>query len=281
MVMQMNLPVRNVMALLIFNNAAMLVAQEGPGSESWKRVSAYELVRISAGREISLSLHDKPVINWSNAVFGSAQGSLYLWTDDGRPEVALRTYVNKNGECFENFRSFCTSPVVARKLDNGEILWSPREGAEPMRNIPGDLSVAASRPARLRQMRLLHRRFQVAANLVNAGGKHLLRPLPTPLYRYENDQVIEGAVFGYVHGTAPGVLLFLEARGNGDQARWYYGIGAISIFSIEVELDRQVVWREERRTAPETRPTDLFDSRMVYAKSNDAAPPKPRLRSRQ
>lgn len=71
------------------------------------------------------------------------------------------------------------------------------------------------------------------------------------------------AMFAYVQGTGPDMLLILEARTDGEQSNWHYALGSIGIFEVEVRRNGMTVWSEPRRTAQSTKPTDIYDGRRL------------------
>lgn len=238
------------------------------------RVSEYTLESMTEEGELeTLKLQGPSALNWSNPVFGTTDGGLFIWcSPDQRPAVVMKTYKTKKGVWFEQTRSLSVNRIIAKDKDQA-VFWSPSRGVEPMKRLPGAPEPAASSRARLRQMKALHRRFRVTGDLPAAGGKQMLRNYPTPLYRYSHQEGssesgpkagwLEGGVFGFVQGTGPDVILMLEVRSDGEQPKWHYRLGAIGIFAIEVELDGKLVWSEDRRTAAQTKPSELYDGRRL------------------
>ena len=237
-------------------------------SESLARVTEYDVARLAdGGSERRLALVPRSLLNWSNPVFGTTDGGLYLWTDDGAPAALLKTYKTRNGRWFEQVRSFCVDRIVARESKDGAVFWSPDRGAPAMQPLANTPAPASTDVARLVQMKSLHRQFSAKGELEGAGGEQTLRLYPTPLYRYSNDRVIDGALFGFAQGTAPDVILHLEARNTGedgdDRAGWFYQVGSIGIFKVDVYRGGTMVWSAPRRTAAQTRPNELYDGRRL------------------
>ena len=241
----------------------------GEGDEACDRVASYQLTQRIDDVETSLEMLKQSSLNWSNPVFGTTDGRVFIWTDNHCPAVIMKTYKTKSGRWFEQVRSLTTAQVQGRDKD-GKIFWSPNAGAKPMElltkaPVPGETPIQ-----RLVQMKALHRRFVVTGDVENAGGKQQLRAYPRPIYRYSNDDkgVVDGAVLGFVQGTGLDVVLVLEARKTSEGPRWFYRLAAVGIFAIEVINDGKVVWQEGRRTAANTRPTDIYDGRRLAETAN-------------
>jgi hypothetical protein len=75
-----------------------------------------------------------------------------------------------------------------------------------------------------------------------------LRLLPRPLFRYEpkSEDIVDGAVFAFVMGTDPEVLLQLEAVKKRDKMTWQYGFTRRTSGKLEGRLGDTVVWRADR-----------------------------------
>jgi hypothetical protein len=70
-----------------------------------------------------------------------------------------------------------------------------------------------------------------------------LRLLTTPLYRYEfpEENVVDGALFGYVLTTSPEALVLLEARSAGGKLTWHYMVSRLTRFGTIFSLDEQKI----------------------------------------
>jgi hypothetical protein len=114
-----------------------------------------------------------------------------------------------------------------------------------MHDVPNAPVPAASRAARLAQMKAISRRF--AAHTEEATrGKRILRLLPTPLDRIREDSPDEadGALFSFVVGNDPEVMLFVEKGKNAVRvAAWQYGLVLSTRSTSIATLDDREVWR--------------------------------------
>lgn len=135
------------------------------------------------------------------------------------------------------------SDVPFRAASGDVPNWSPRESAVAMHALAGAPAPESSATRRLFQMKQLAKRFVATQDV---DGEHLeLRLLPRPIDRYEPapSENADGAIFLFVAGRMPGVLLLIETDGRG----WRYGVGRLSGPSeLIVELDGVPVWKVPR-----------------------------------
>ncbi|HEV3005878.1 MAG TPA: hypothetical protein VGX78_15535, partial [Pirellulales bacterium] len=71
-----------------------------------------------------------------------------------------------------------------------------------------------------------------------------LRLLPRPLYRYQTQRtdLIDGALFAFVQGTDPEVVLVLEAVGRDAESEWRYALTRRSVLPLEADIDGERIW---------------------------------------
>jgi hypothetical protein len=114
--------------------------------------------------------------------------------------------------------------------------WSPSSTQLKFTAIPKAPVVVKSEAARLIQMRALMRRF--SASEVAKGIPAELRLLPQPLDRYSDPKngITDGAIFAFVHGTNPELMLLIEAQQNG----WNFGHLRMAYAKLELRLDDKV-----------------------------------------
>lgn len=203
-------------------------------------VNWYQLRK--SGEEVPM----KPVIamRWPNNTRGSADGATVIWVADGRPEAVCAIYPWQ--DLFEHqFDSLSRGTVVAERDD--EIVWQPMEAGLQFRPIDGAPAPAKTRAARLRQMKALTKLFKATLlGWTNDGSQvEQLRILSRPLYRYEienPEQVHDGALFAFVTGTDPEVLLSIESFGEPDQQQWQYAFVRRTSGGLEGRFRDKVVW---------------------------------------
>lgn len=204
--------------------------------------------------------HDKPVLRWSNPVGGAPDGIVVLWTDGVRPTVVATVFQNKGGNWVQEYHSLASGPFVVR--DGDAVLWEAREEADEFEPVGQVLTPADSRGKRLSQMRDIAREFSAFDDFTTGGQttRHELRLLSNPIYRYPDadKKVIDGAVFAFVLGTDPELMLALEARETGDGSRiWLSRFEAMTYWPVEVKRDGRSIW------SVGTAPRDDFHQRII------------------
>ncbi len=218
----------------------------------------------SAGEPgMKLELQREPVLRWSNPERGEIYGGVYLWTRDGRPEVAAAVFkwYSPFTHMTHEFQSLSLGGVTGGR--DGKTVWETSDPGIELKPVPAGPLAGATRPARLRQMRSLAEKF--AATLVMRDeGAHQLRLLAQPLYRYPEGtgDWSDGALFAYVQGTDPEVLLMLESRGDAQGAfRWHYGLARMNFEELHVAYEDEPVW-----TVPRLLSRDAYRGRGPYVK---------------
>ena len=233
------------LAIGLAGSASILAGDEPPNH--WKEVAAAYRIELDAGRPFPLALREEPALKWTNPQRRADDGAVFIWTDRGRPEVAASFYKYKSdGQPFEDheFISLSASPLSAR-LD-GELVWSLPKGNVRPEPIPEAPKPAASAVERLRQMKALAREFKATYN--NPPDLSEIRPLTQPIYRFETEgkhpDVLDGALFAYVHTTDPEVLLSIEARSRADGGpmAWHYSCARMSMVNMRVYHKDREVW---------------------------------------
>jgi hypothetical protein len=261
--MHFNLPscVR-LLALACALPGGVLLAQEpqkessaaGDGVKAWyafyhrEAEHAYRFQLDPSDAE--LKLDPAPILRWTNPLEeGSIHGVVYVWRHKGRPVVVgqLFSYLNgKGGRVYcHAMHSLARRDEKLTDLRGGKSFWTPDSPGVEMRDVPEAPVPAASRAARLVQMKEISRRF-TAYTEEATRGKRVLRLLPTPLDRYPENapEGADGALFSLVVGNDPEVILLIEKgdKPNGGLV-WQYGL-ALSTRSTSVALlDEREVWR--------------------------------------
>jgi hypothetical protein len=204
-----------------------------------------------------VTLQPAPLLRWDNQVIREDDGMLFLWTagDKGRPVAAAQFFVVESSWHHE-FQSLSLTGFDARNAGAGAENWAwqpTRPGLELLR-ADGIDTVADSAGQRLRQMKTIAERFTAA---VDPDGKfdnpEQLRLLTTPVYRYTapDQGISDGALFAFVQGTNPEILIVIEAFGAEPETRfWRYGFARMSCFFLRVQRDDRIVWKTERAPVP-------------------------------
>lgn len=204
---------------------------------------AFAISGGSTGTE-KLELVEQPILNWSNPERRTPAGALYLWTLQGRPQVAMGLYPTAEKTIDHEFQSL--SPFPLRAVRSGTTVWEPSTAGVETKPLTQAAEPSETRTARLRQMRAIAKQF-TAILAPPRGNPIQLRLLTTPLYRYpdaQSSEIVDGAIFGFVHGTDPEVLLVIEAvDGSSNDLKWRYGLARMTIVPIEVSYRQRPVWK--------------------------------------
>lgn len=203
------------------------------------------------GAETEDRLIPRTVMRWKNPVrVQTGSGLTVVWTQHGRP-LAMASIFLWDGDICHEFGSLSRSNKIVARYKTS-VVWSPEEAGVDFREVPGVPAAAENPAARLRQMKAIAERF--TARLPERNGEanpEVLRLLPTPLYRYEvNDRdadssLQDGAMFAFVMGTDPEVILLLEAVGREGKAIWNYAFARATGWAADASLNNDVVWSVE------------------------------------
>jgi hypothetical protein len=184
-------------------------------------------------------MQKEPVLRWPNPTREVPEGATFVWTLDGRPEAIGCIW--KHGILSHAFQSLSTSTLIAEHRE--QTVWHPAAKGISLLDFPKAPQPADSPVKRLSQMKDLARRFQ--CRLSGDGEKREdLRLLPSPIYRYKTDRqdLFDGALFAYVQGTDPEVILLLEAHRRDGKAEWKYALTRRSMLALEADLDGERIW---------------------------------------
>src|SRR5947208_1900862 len=97
-----------------------LDSRQQPGlAQKWlsDRRLEFEEYRFQRDSEtpVPLSMEAHSLLNWSNAERGTDQGVVFLWTDDGKPQMIACAF-EWGGSLKHEFHSLSTDPVTAERL---------------------------------------------------------------------------------------------------------------------------------------------------------------------
>jgi len=227
--------------------------------------TGYE-IELATEPATRLKLKEEPVLRWTNPVQSDGAGEVYVWTDRGRPEavVSIYRFVPASGKpgLHHEFHSLSETRLSARGASGRT--WSPEQAGLEFQRVPDAAAPASSPAARRRQMRDIAEQFQ-ADKTDRQGDKRTLRLLTQPLYRYEptRDDVLDGALFAFVEGTDPEVLLLVEARQTGERHQWEYALSRLNSVRLQAKYKDRSVWDqpliEYREYTRRDRPYSVFN----------------------
>ena len=189
-----------------------------------------------------IALVESPLLSFENPVSQITDGFMFAWTDRGRPVAVMKSYWNHRSKSWGRTVVSLADHKLTMEVD-GQVLWTPPESLSfaPLKGAPRP----PDRPAaRLVQMRKLAEQFSVVDKWgLKDPSDWQLRLLTTPLHRYEcpDEDVVDGAIFGYVLTTSPEALVLLEAQGAGENLAWHYAVSRFTRFEITVSREGETL----------------------------------------
>jgi hypothetical protein len=193
------------------------------------------------------SLESEPLFRYDNATRGYVDGTVWRLGKTGRPLAIVTTelhprYLGTRPVVVYDFLSLTLQPFAARAGDVSG--WTPSTSAVQMQVLDDAPQPADNSAQRLFQMKQLATRFsasQIVSKEDPEEKKRELRLLPRPIDRYQSatNDGNEGAIFLFVAGRMPGIVMLLETDGD----KWVYGFGRLSAPStLSVYIDKKQVW---------------------------------------
>ena len=91
-----------------------------------------------------------------------------------------------------------------------------------------------------------------------------LRLLPNPLFRYKSESgaIVEGALFAFVTGTDPEVLLLIEARQGDEGLRWHVTCARQTAYELKVKYPNGSNWTAPKMDKVANRSGTFISLRM-------------------
>jgi hypothetical protein len=226
-----------------------------------ERLCAAELPRWRLTADgTTLDTPKESVLRWTNPSAGRVYGNTYVWLQQGRPVAASCLF-----RYFDPYRSFngelvalAGTSIVARR--DGKVVWQPKDEWK-WHPVPGAVAPAATAAQRLVQMRALAGEFAVeildTRNLAK-GEEQNPRLLPKPLYCYDAERTkpLDGALFAFVQGTDPELLLLLKCDTAAAKPEWRFGVGRMNRYRIRLKHKGETVW--EVAALKDTGPEDPY-----------------------
>ena len=188
-------------------------------------------------------------------------GSLWAFGKQGRPVAILELYKNTGrDERWVQVLTLTADKPVQCRLPTGST-WAPQQTQVELKAVPEARTPAERTSLRERQAKLLARRFDAHEFWDPKNSRFELRLLETPLHTYRDEKagLLDGAIFGFVHGTNVEVLLLLEARAEGQKPpQWMYGLARMGSAEMHVNLDGKEVWQLARTPGVIGRASDPY-----------------------
>jgi hypothetical protein len=203
------------------------------------------------------ALKPLPVLRWRNVVREQeGEAMMVVWTHNGRPAVMASIYPWGGKMCHEFDSLSRGARLFAR--DGDRVIWAPEAAGVEFKPVPKAPPPAKTAAERLRQMKAIAEGFRATMTGWAADDKDQepLRLLPRPLHRYDLANVmdpepilLDGALFAYVLGTDPEVVLALEAVGTAEKAEWQCAFARATSGGLEVKFGAEVQWTAKKHPA--------------------------------
>ncbi len=228
----------------------------------------YVITRSQDGGQ-KLELTPEAVLHWSNPVRGGeTNGSVFVWTHEGRAELVGTIFSHlaagdPNQKLIaHSFQSLSHEPLAGNR-PGAPGAWSLEGAGIQPRPIPSAPPPAKTPAVRLSQMRDLAREF--SATTVLQGIEQELRLLTQPIHRNAKSvgDVLDGALFTFVTGTDPELMLVIEARpaDGSDSPIWHYAAGRFTDLTLTLRHKKIELWKHERGAPLEGRSDPYISNR--------------------
>ncbi len=223
-----------------------------------KIAESFEITLPSTGKVRSGTLQATPVLRYADPTRRNDEATLWLWSERDRPValLAVEYYAKSPVGPRWLYEVASLSPEKITVQRGEEIRWTAREPGQARQKLSDVPEPAAASAARQIQLKQLRQRF-TAHEKTPVEGRIQLRPLPNPLYRYQDatNGLFDAAVFAYTNGTNPEVLLVLEvARREADKpAEWTYAFVQMTGGEVYATLDDREVWTRTEADPPAVR----------------------------
>ncbi|VTR96180.1 Uncharacterized protein OS=Planctomyces maris DSM 8797 GN=PM8797T_23941 PE=4 SV=1 [Gemmata massiliana] len=198
-----------------------------------------------------------PVLRWRNVVRGQeGEAMMVVWVHNGRPAVVASIYPWQ-GKMVHEFDSLARGTKLFAR-DGDTVIWSPEATGVEFKAVPKAPAPAKTAAERLRQMKTIAEGFKATMTgwAADNSDQEALRLLPRPLHRYDftgvkerDPKLLDGALFAYVQGTDPEVVLALEAVGTAESAEWQCAFARATSGGLEVKLGDELVWSAKKHPA--------------------------------
>ncbi len=228
-------------------------------------------MRVVPTRESSepCKLRDEPIIKWSNPVSG-AEGSVFVWTSDGRPIALAKCHLNsRNSYHVETLIAISDNRLRMSEAD--EITWEPTEPGVKFETLEDLGAPAATEALRLAQMRRAAREYRFVDNwgatAASDKSEWELRLMPAPLLRYSSasEKIIDGALFAFAQGTNPEALVLVEAVESANGRIWRAAPSRMTGYQIRG-------WHKDRLVLETVKIQTAIRAASVFQRSRTVSP---------
>lgn len=219
---------------------------------------------------------DRPLLAFGDPTRSASHGMLWALGKKGRPAAFLKLWqASERPTIWYQSATRTDDKHLLLQLPDGRR-WHPPVAPVPRTDLDGAPQVADDAAARLRQLKALAKRFAAYEVGDPDNSRFELRLLVQPVHRYDDasNDIRDGAVFVFAHGTNPEIVLLLEAIGvSNERPSWQYGAFPVSSAELHVELDGRKVWKRPGAPGVVGLPTDdywLFSLPVRMSQANEA-----------
>lgn len=191
-------------------------------------------------------LQGDPLFRYDDETRGYIDGTVWRLGATGRPRAIITTELHPNylgGGPRVVYDALSLNPERFAATST-KFVWNPTGPAVEMKPIPAGPAPAATAALRMSQIKELSRRFTATQDIEETERVLVqLRRLPREIDRYQptSHDKADGAIFLFVNGRNPGLVLLVETDGT----TWSYGVGRLSQPStLTMKLDDEVVWQQ-------------------------------------
>src|SRR5262245_26290415 len=212
-----------------------------------KKLAGEYVFQLDKSSDKKLKLEPEPVLRWLLQLDRRFYSDVYVWTNDGRPEVVAgitNVYGPRRAMETEIHSLSAGRPIL---LHNEKVVWEPDRAGIELKPIPDAPKPGSTAGIRLTQMRTLAGQYSVVADYGKMKTEDT-RLLTTPVYRYASDQqgVTDGALFAFARGTDPEAFLIIEARKGQQGVEWQFAFARfVGHASLRAMRNDREVWQVE------------------------------------
>lgn len=213
-------------------------------------VGAIKLREKVSDKLAPAELTAEPLFSYSDEQRRIRNATMWVWTIDGRPVSLMKfeRYSFPEPERQWLFNVASVSPnLIEVDWPFGREFASKKPGMT-FRLLDGAEPAGDTKTKRLIQLKQLARKFSATmTGGASDDAKTEMRLLPTPLFRYSSptSDILDGALFGLCAiGTNPDAILAIQWIGQGQQARWEFGVTGMTTGGLQVRLDEKPVWSQ-------------------------------------
>jgi hypothetical protein len=209
-------------------------------------VDGLELEALRGETWVKVKRIDRPLLLFSDDTRADDRGSLWAWSDKGRPLALFEIFQKATSRTVWTVGICNTSGGRLRAGRMGGPWWLENDSDIAFKDVPAAPPVAPEPALRQRQMKLLAQNF-TAYTMFRDGVCTDLRRLDRPLHSYRDEEagILEGGLFAFANGTNPELLLFIEARqgkGKASKPAWQFGVGRASYGQLHAEYEGKEVY---------------------------------------